>query len=95
MPEQYSRTFSAALGIWQAIVLPMFFASSALYPVSSMPPLLQVFAIVNPMTYVVDAVRSLLITGNLAQLPLDIPVIVAFDIVLFAMASVTFKKITE
>ena len=89
------KTRERFMGIGQAIVLPMFFASSALYPVSVMPPLLQVFAKINPMTYVVDAMRSLLITGDVSQLPLDVGAIILFDIVVFTLASLSFKKIIE
>ena len=58
------------MGIGQVITMPMFFASNALYPVSAMPVWLQWFVYINPMTYAVDGLRSLLITGNLSQLVL-------------------------
>lgn len=83
------------MGLGQVIILPLFFASSALYPISSMPPLLQSFASINPMTYMVDALRGLLITGDLSQLPLDLGAIALFDIVIFTLASLTFRKIVE
>ena len=41
------------------IVFPFAFVSSAYVPVSSMPSWLQVFAEHQPLTYMVDAVRSL------------------------------------
>ena len=41
------------------IVFPFAFVSSAYVPVSSMPGWLQVFAKHQPLTYMVDAVRSL------------------------------------
>ena len=41
------------------IVFPFAFVSSAYVPVSSMPSWLQVFATHQPLTYMVDAVRSL------------------------------------
>jgi ABC-2 type transport system permease protein len=41
------------------IVFPLAFVSSAYLPVSSMPAWLQVFAKHQPLTYMVDAVRSL------------------------------------
>jgi ABC-2 type transport system permease protein len=41
------------------IVFPLAFVSSAYVPVSSMPAWLQVFAKHQPLTYMVDAVRSL------------------------------------
>ena len=83
------------MGLGQVIILPMFFESSALYPISAMPPLLQDFAYVNPMSYIVDATRGLLITGNLVQLPLDIGVTLLFVGVIFGLATWSFKKIIE
>ena len=49
------------MGIGQAITMPLFFASNALYPVELMPGWLQVINHVNPLSYEVDALRGLLI----------------------------------
>jgi ABC-2 type transport system permease protein len=67
----------------------------ALYPIALMPHALQVVAVFNPLTYAVDAVRGLMITGNLTLLPLDVAVIALFDILMFAAASLSFRKIIE
>jgi ABC-2 type transport system permease protein len=40
-------------------VFPLTFLSSAFVPVASMPPVLRAFAEVNPITIIVDALRSL------------------------------------
>jgi ABC-2 type transport system permease protein len=50
---------------------------------------------VNPLSYIVDAVRSLLITGDLAQLPMDIAAIAIFDVAMFIIASISFKRIIK
>jgi ABC-2 type transport system permease protein len=47
------------------------------------------------MSYVVDAVRSLMITGNLANLPVDLAAIALFDALMFIIASISFKRIIE
>jgi len=60
-----------------------------------MPPILQWFSLVNPMSYIVDAVRSLMITGNLTNLPIDLAAIAIFDAIMFVIASISFKKIIE
>ena len=49
------------MGIGQAITMPLFFASNALYPVSLMPDWLRVLSHANPLTYEVSALRGLLI----------------------------------
>jgi ABC-2 type transport system permease protein len=62
------------MGIGQMITMPLFFASNALYPVKIMPGWLQVLALVNPLSYEVDALRGLLISTP-AHLPLDFGVL--------------------
>jgi ABC-2 type transport system permease protein len=49
------------MGIGQAITMPLFFGSNALYPVSVMPGWLQAISKVNPLSYQVDALRGLLL----------------------------------
>ncbi|MFD3524054.1 ABC transporter permease [Streptomyces sp. NPDC058653] len=65
------------MGIGQAITMPLFFASNALYPVAIMPGWLQVVSKINPLSYQVDALRGLLL-GTSSHLLLD------FGVLLFA-----------
>ncbi|MEW1748265.1 ABC transporter permease [Streptomyces angustmyceticus] len=64
------------MGIGQAITMPLFFASNALYPVAIMPGWLQTVSRINPLSYQVDALRGLLL-GSHAHLALDYAVLVA------------------
>lgn len=73
------------MGIGQMITMPLFFASNALYPVKVMPGWLQVLSKVNPLSYEVDALRSLLI-GSSANLGLDFAILV-FAVVVGVIAS--------
>ncbi len=91
----FMKTRERFMGIGQAIIMPLFFASNALYPVEMMPLALKYFSTVNPMSYVVDAVRGLMITGNLSNLLIDIAAIAIFDVVMFTIASISFRKIIE
>jgi ABC-2 type transport system permease protein len=91
----FMKTRERFMGIGQAIIMPLFFASNALYPIQMMPDALKYFSAVNPLSYVVDAVRGLLITGDLSNLLIDIAAIAVFDIVLFILASMSFKRIIE
>ena len=63
------------MGIGQAITMPLFFSSSALYPEKIMPGWLQAISRCNPLSYQVDALRGLLI-GTPAHLGLDLIVLV-------------------
>jgi len=91
----FMKTRERFMGIGQAIIMPLFFASNALYPVQMMPQALQYFSAVNPMSYVVDATRGLMITGDLTNLPIDIAAVAVFDTVMFILASISFKRIIE
>jgi ABC-2 type transport system permease protein len=62
------------MGIGQMITMPLFFASNALYPLKVMPGWLQALALVNPLSYEVDALRGLLI-GTPSHLLLDFGVL--------------------
>jgi ABC-type polysaccharide/polyol phosphate export permease len=72
--------------------------SNALYPLNVVPPYLAIVQYIskgNPMTYIIDAVRDLMITGNLTSLPMDLVVIVVFIVVMYILAAVSFKRIIE
>jgi ABC-2 type transport system permease protein len=55
------RTRERFMGIGQLVMMPLFFASSALYPLAIMPQWLRVVARVNPLTYEVHGMRQLLL----------------------------------
>lgn len=87
------RTRERMMGIGQAITMPLFFASNAIYPISMMPGWLKAIATVNPLSYVVDAMRALLVTGDLTHLPLDMFVITLATAVFVVLASLSFRRI--
>jgi len=58
------KTRERFMGIGQVLTMPLFFASNAIYPISIMPGWLQVISQINPLTYEVDALRSLMVIGG-------------------------------
>ncbi|WP_105968919.1 ABC transporter permease [Streptomyces geranii] len=62
------------MGIGQAITMPLFFGSNALYPVSVMPGWLQTISRINPLSYQVNALRGLLL-GTPSNLLVDFGVL--------------------
>jgi ABC-2 type transport system permease protein len=66
------QSFTAVM---QMLVMPMFFLSGALYPVSGLPAWLDVLNRLNPLTYAVDPMRRLLFehldTSEAARRTLD------------------------
>jgi ABC-2 type transport system permease protein len=77
------------MGIGQVLTMPLFFASNAIYPIAIMPGWLQVASSVNPLTYVVDAVRSLMLAAWTSSfgLGLDFGVLIVATGILVLIAS--------
>ncbi len=55
--------------------LPVLFLSNALYPLSSMPGWMQVGALINPTSYLVDGMRQAILGGS-AELPMWVCLVV-------------------
>jgi ABC-2 type transport system permease protein len=53
------KQMQSFVGLMQMIVLPMFFLSGALFPVSNLPGWLAVLNRIDPLTYAVDPMRRL------------------------------------
>jgi len=87
------RTRERMMGIGQAITMPLFFASNAIYPISLMPGWLKAIATVNPLSYVVDAMRALLVTGDFSNIIVDLFAITLATVVLVVLASLSFRRI--
>jgi ABC-2 type transport system permease protein len=82
-----------SMGIGQAIMMPLFFASNALYPVDPMPAWLRVLSTVNPLSYEVNALRALLIGAPLN--PADIAVLVVAAVIGIATASILLRRLVS
>jgi ABC-2 type transport system permease protein len=81
------------MGIGQLIMMPLFFASSALYPLSLMPGWLHVIARVNPLTYEVQGLRQMLVgVGGAGEVWLDFLVVFGFFAVMLAAATRAYPK---
>lgn len=91
----FLKTRDRMMGIGQVITMPLFFASNAIYPISLMPAWLQDVSKYNPLSYVVDAMRSMLLTGDYSGLPLDILVLSVSTILFVSCASILLKKLIE
>ena len=53
------KQMQAFMGVSQMVVMPMFFISGALFPVSNLPNWLAVLNRIDPITYAVDPMRKL------------------------------------
>ena len=87
------KTRERFMGIGQVITQPLFFASNAIYPLSIMPHWLQIVASVNPLSYMVDGLRGLIISGDMTQLPFDILVLVVATLIISALSAWLYPKV--
>ncbi|HUK56293.1 MAG TPA: ABC transporter permease [Nitrospiria bacterium] len=58
------KTRERFMGIGQVLTMPLFFASNAIYPLEMMPDWLKRVAGFNPLTFLVDVLRRLMIEGG-------------------------------
>lgn len=87
------RTRERFMGIGQLVMMPLFFASSALYPLSILPGWLHVTARVNPLTYEVQGLRQLLLgRGASGELWLDFAVVIGFFVAMVAAATRAYPR---
>jgi ABC-2 type transport system permease protein len=87
------RTRERFMGIGQLVVMPLFFASSALYPLAIMPAWLRTVAHANPLSYEVHGMRDLLlgITAG-GVLWLDFTVVAGFLVATALVAAKTYPR---
>jgi ABC-2 type transport system permease protein len=82
------------MGIGQAITMPLFFASNALYPIALMPRWVRAISLVNPLSYEVNALRGLLL-GTPAAIGLDLTVLVVAAAAGITVASALLPRLTR
>jgi ABC-2 type transport system permease protein len=66
------KTRERFMGIGQVMTMPLFFASSAIYPIAMMPAWLRLVARANPLTYEVDALRTLMLSAGASSFGLGV-----------------------
>jgi ABC-2 type transport system permease protein len=87
------KTRERFMGIGQLVVMPLFFASSALYPLAIMPAWLRVLAHANPLSYEVHGMRDLLLGISAGGwLWLDFAVMISFLVVTAVVAAKTYPR---
>jgi ABC-2 type transport system permease protein len=88
-----SRSTGAYHMLLFVLNLPLLFLSNALYPLSTMPAWMRIFAYFNPTTYVVDGLRqSLFGVGNLPAW-LNFAVLIAFAALCSWFGLRTFRRL--
>jgi ABC-2 type transport system permease protein len=91
------KTRERFMGIGQVLTMPLFFASNAIYPLALMPAWLRAIALVNPLTYLVDALRALMLQGGVSVygLPVDCGVLLCVMLLLLSIAVRTYPHLVR
>ncbi len=50
-------TFQGFMGMTQMLIMPLFFTSGAMFPLSKLPTWLAIITRINPLTYAIDPIR--------------------------------------
>ena len=91
------KTRERFMGVGQVLTMPLFFASNAIYPLSLMPRWLRMVARANPLSYLVDVLRGLMIQGGQSthSALLDFGVMGAVFLVLLLIASKLYPTLVQ
>jgi ABC-2 type transport system permease protein len=75
------------------LVMPMFFLSGALYPLSGLPRVLAVITRLDPLTYGVDGLRGAFIGAGHYTGATDVAVLSGFAAVFLVLGAYSFSRI--
>jgi len=74
------------------LIFPLFFLSGALFPITNLPSWLAPFIFVNPVTYAVDGIRSVLLGISRFSLLFDFALVCLFALIMILIGTYAFKK---
>ncbi|MEM0464841.1 MAG: ABC transporter permease [Pyrobaculum sp.] len=90
----FMKTRERFMGIGQAITMPLWFSSNAIYPTAVMPDVFKIVALANPLTYGVDALRKVLIFHSFDAW-LDLAALGVFAAATATLASLNFRRVIQ
>ncbi len=80
----------------QLVIIPMWFLSGGLYPLESMPSWMRPLAVVDPLTYATDAMRTVMLRGAFWEAIIkDLVVMTSFAVSMLVLGSLSFKRTIE
>lgn len=74
------------------IIMPLFFTSGAIFPISTAPGWLRTIAYINPVTYGVDGLRGSILGISEFSLWLDFAVLAIFSLAMILLGAYLFKR---
>jgi ABC-2 type transport system permease protein len=75
------------------IIVPQIFLSGVIWPVEQMPEYLQWLSAILPLTYAVDGLRDIMLSGkNLLDVGFELAVLAGFTVVTSILAAITLRR---
>ncbi|OGI15063.1 hypothetical protein A3K63_05200 [Candidatus Micrarchaeota archaeon RBG_16_49_10] len=78
--------------IMNFIVMPMFFLSGALFPISNLPPTLKLITYLDPLTYAVELLRHVLIGISSIPFAISLFVVIGFSVLMMVLSAWLFSR---
>ncbi len=79
--------------IMNFLVMPIFFLSGALFPLTGLPEVMKIVVRIDPLSYGVDAVRGAMLGAGSLGMVTDLTVLLAITAALLILGSYFFEKI--
>ncbi|MBD3254705.1 MAG: hypothetical protein GF383_06410, partial [Candidatus Lokiarchaeota archaeon] len=74
------------------LIMPMFWLSGALFAFNSVPEIMQIIMMINPITYGVDSFRFIILGVSFFPIWLDILVLIIFGAILILLGAKSFSS---
>jgi ABC-2 type transport system permease protein len=91
----FARTELQIIQFIPLVLVPQFLLSGVLFPVSSLPDVIQPFVSIMPLSYAVDGLRQVFLRGadlGVGQLQLDLAVLAVVAVFFATIASFTIRR---
>lgn len=91
----FARTELQVIQFIPIVLVPQFLLSGVLFPISSLPAVIQPLTVIMPLTYAVDGLRQIFIRGadlGVAELRTDLLVLALFAVAFATIASLTIRR---
>jgi ABC-2 type transport system permease protein len=89
----FTKDQETAQMLMMTLMFPMMFLSGVFFPIQQMPWYMQDISKVLPLTYASDALRKVMVLGaGIPQISTDLIILIAFGIVMIAIALPVFRR---
>jgi len=78
--------------IMNFVIMPMFFLSGALFPINNLPDWIRFVTYLNPLTYGVESLRSILIGFSSINIVLSFSAVLIFSFCTLLVGAYLFNK---